>query len=241
MVIKNEKEKKIAEFGKEFCKAIVEALNYQENKEEIDIDYSGTPHIAVYPYPERTLKYKGVTGPYQIDDYLKKNFDLLHKKGYGVGGWYDKKNGLTYLDVVVPILKKFSVDAEKLHNMSNQLSYDLENFKNMDDWTKRNSIDKGINITPILEHVLGVSEINSAEDLQMLIDALEEMPEDSKVNAQNMAEIMDRIKAKKDIEESKTDLFKFKANSNLKKPKVDYGQITTDALRRATKDDSDII
>ena len=30
----------------------------------------------------------------------------------------------------------------------------------------------------------------------------------------------------------KTDLFKFKANSNLKKPKTDYGALTVKALRR---------
>ncbi len=40
------------------------------------------------------------------------------------------------------------------------------------------------------------------------------------------------MKAKKDIEESKTDLFKFKTNLNLKKPKTDYGALTVKALRR---------
>ena len=46
MVIKNEKEKKIAEFGKEFGKAVVDALNYQENIEESKTDlFKGSPNL----------------------------------------------------------------------------------------------------------------------------------------------------------------------------------------------------
>ena len=53
-----------------------------------------------------------------------------------------------------------------------------------------------INITPILEHVLGTSEISSAEDLQMVIDALKELPPDMEFNSEDMAEIMEKIKTK---------------------------------------------
>lgn len=56
--------------------------------------------------------------------------------------------------------------------------------------------DKEINITPVLEDLLETSEIDSAEDLQMLIDALESMPEDTEINTENMAELMEIIKAK---------------------------------------------
>lgn len=58
--------------------------------------------------------------------------------------------------------------------------------------------NKGTNITPILEHILGTSEIDSAEDLQMLIEALESMPEDTKINNENMSQIMEAIKLKKE-------------------------------------------
>lgn len=52
------------------------------------------------------------------------------------------------------------------------------------------------NITPILEHILGTSEIDSEEDLQMLIDALESLPEDTKITSDNMVKIMNNIKSK---------------------------------------------
>lgn len=60
--------------------------------------------------------------------------------------------------------------------------------------------NKGTNITPVLEDVLETSEIDSAEDLQMLIDALESMPPDTEINTENMAELMEIIKAKKEEE-----------------------------------------
>jgi len=53
-----------------------------------------------------------------------------------------------------------------------------------------------INITPILEHLLETSEIDSAEDLQMLIDALESMPDDTEITPENMGELMNIIKSK---------------------------------------------
>lgn len=53
------------------------------------------------------------------------------------------------------------------------------------------------NITPILEHILGTSEIDSEEDLQMLVDALKSMPPDTKITTSNMAEIMNKIKSNK--------------------------------------------
>jgi hypothetical protein len=60
--------------------------------------------------------------------------------------------------------------------------------------------NKGTNITPVLEDVLGISEIDSAEDLQMLVDALESMPPDTKINAENMAKVMEIIKTKREEE-----------------------------------------
>jgi hypothetical protein len=55
------------------------------------------------------------------------------------------------------------------------------------------------NITPILEQVLGTGEINSAEDLQILIDALDSMPSDTKLTAENMAKVMDKVREKKGV------------------------------------------
>lgn len=52
------------------------------------------------------------------------------------------------------------------------------------------------NITPILEHLFGTSEIKTKEDLQMLVDALRSMPEDTEINTESMAEIMSKLKKK---------------------------------------------
>jgi hypothetical protein len=102
-----------------------------------DIDYSGTPHIAVSPYPERTITYKGETSVKHLADFLRKNFDLLQKKGYAMGGWYDKSTKTTYLDVVIPVHKSLASEARTLHKMSNQIeSFDLENFKSMVGWRR---------------------------------------------------------------------------------------------------------
>ena len=54
-----------------------------------------------------------------------------------------------------------------------------------------------VNITPILEHALGIGEINSKEELLALADALEELGDDPRFNSKNMAELMEIIKAKK--------------------------------------------
>lgn len=73
--------------------------------------------------------------------------------------------------------------------------------------------DKGTNITPILEHILGTSEIDSAEDLQKLIDTLESMPEDTIINTENMAKIMDVINSNKKNENKKIDYVEFIENN----------------------------
>jgi predicted DNA-binding protein len=52
------------------------------------------------------------------------------------------------------------------------------------------------NITSVIEHLLETSEIDSAEDLQMLVDALESMPPDTKITSDNMVKIMNNIKSK---------------------------------------------
>lgn len=95
-----------------------------------NIDFAGTPHIAVSPFPERSTIFQGATTPKMIADYLEKNFDLLSQKGYALGGWFDTSSKQTYLDVVVPVSKKRSSDAVALGRMSNQKAiFDLEDFK----------------------------------------------------------------------------------------------------------------
>lgn len=53
--------------------------------------------------------------------------------------------------------------------------------------------DKGTNITPLLEQIYGTSEINNAEDLQKLIDALMKDP-DKKIDMAGLARIMESVK-----------------------------------------------
>lgn len=94
-----------------------------------NIDYGGTPHIAVSPFPERSAIYTGETTTMHIAQFMEKNIDLLSQKGYSLGGWYDKASGQTYLDVVVPVPKKFSTQAVELGKQSNQKAvFDLETF-----------------------------------------------------------------------------------------------------------------
>lgn len=94
-----------------------------------NVDFAGTPHIAVSPYPERSIMYKGATSIKHLADFLEKNIDLLQKKGYAMGGWYNKANKTTYLDIVVPVNKKYANLAEELGNKSNQIAgFDLEDF-----------------------------------------------------------------------------------------------------------------
>lgn len=95
-----------------------------------NIDYGGTPHIAVSPFPERSQIYIGETTRKMLAQYLRQNFDLLSKKGYALGGWFDTSSGQTYLDVVVPVPKNRSREAVALGRMSNQKAiFDLEEFK----------------------------------------------------------------------------------------------------------------
>lgn len=58
-------------------------------------------------------------------------------------------------------------------------------------------MDKGVNITAVLESILGTSEINSKEDIELLIQALRSMPEDTKLTPESMAEIAEAIKNSK--------------------------------------------
>lgn len=51
---------------------------------------------------------------------------------------------------------------------------------------------RGVNITPVLEHVFGVSKIASVEDLHLLIQALEESDE-TVFDAKALSEIMTRF------------------------------------------------
>lgn len=53
-----------------------------------------------------------------------------------------------------------------------------------------------INITPLLEQVLGVSQINSKKELQELIKLLKGVP-DERLNPRNLAELMEKINKKK--------------------------------------------
>lgn len=93
------------------------------------IDFGGTPHISVSPFPERTMKLQGETTTKHLAEFVEKNFNLLKKKGFAVGGWYNKADGMTYLDVVIPVPKEYAKLAEKLGNKSNQIAgFDLEDF-----------------------------------------------------------------------------------------------------------------
>lgn len=94
-----------------------------------NINYAGTPHISVSPFPERTVIVNGEVTANGIADFLEKNFDLMQKKGYAVGGWYNKASGETYLDVAVLVPKGKTEQAIKLSKDSNQISaFDLETF-----------------------------------------------------------------------------------------------------------------
>lgn len=93
------------------------------------IDFGGTPHISVSPFPERTMKLKGKTSTKHLADFIEANFDLLQKEGYAMGGWYNKVDKMTYLDVVIPVPKSKAALAKELGNKSNQIAgYDLEDF-----------------------------------------------------------------------------------------------------------------
>lgn len=54
-----------------------------------------------------------------------------------------------------------------------------------------------INITPILEHILGISKINSEEDLRLLIKVLRDGGNRPLLNSKNMADLMERFKKAK--------------------------------------------
>lgn len=87
--------------------------------------------------------------------------------------------------VFMPSRKKRDTNPKKYIKKLGQATVDALNF------------EESTNITPVLEDVLEISKINSAEDLQMLVDALRSMPEDTEVNTESMAQIMEIIKAKK--------------------------------------------
>jgi len=58
--------------------------------------------------------------------------------------------------------------------------------------------EKRQNITPILDHIFGIGEINSKEDLETLIEVLEEMGDQPLFSSENMSKLMANFKAKKE-------------------------------------------
>jgi hypothetical protein len=120
------------------------------------IDFGGTPHISVSPFPERTMKLQGETTTKHLAEFIKKNFNLLKKKGFAVGGWYNKADGMTYLDVVVIVPKEKAKLATKLGNKSNQIAgFDLETFKEIP-YKGDGTMSK---VAPISERISIIKEI----------------------------------------------------------------------------------
>lgn len=120
------------------------------------IDFGGTPHISVSPFPERTMKIQGETTTKHLAEFLKKNFNLLKKKGFAAGGWYNKADGMTYLDVVVTVPKEKAHLATKLGNKSNQIAgFDLETFNEIP-YKGDGTISK---VAPITERMEIIKEI----------------------------------------------------------------------------------
>jgi hypothetical protein len=61
-------------------------------------DLNGTNNYSVGSYPERTEKVDKLT-PERLDEFKKKNADVLSKEGHAVGTWKDPDTGKAVLDV----------------------------------------------------------------------------------------------------------------------------------------------
>lgn len=96
------------------------------------IDYGGTPHISVAPFPERSVILDKGASMGEILDYVEKNKDLFKNRGTATGMWTDPASGKTYLDAAIMIPKEHADLAEKLGKMGNQIAgFDLQDFKEL--------------------------------------------------------------------------------------------------------------
>jgi hypothetical protein len=98
-----------------------------------NVDYAGTPNIAVSPYPERTMTIgaEGVNGQ-TLATFVKNNADIFlnpKMKGLVQGGWFDEKSGFGGLDVVLPVPLSMEPEAAPLGGAANQIAgFNLSSF-----------------------------------------------------------------------------------------------------------------
>ena len=62
---------------------------------------------------------------------------------------------------------------------------------------KTTNKDREINITPVLEHILGVSKIDNEKDARAMIAALREIGDEPLLRSDNLAKLMESFKKKK--------------------------------------------
>jgi hypothetical protein len=92
-----------------------------------DGDMAGTDMWAVSLFPERTAKIPGakVTKD-QIYKFMRENADLLSSDPrLNVGTWYNKEDGITYVDVTALLPKRDAALAESLGRKYNQIAVTL--------------------------------------------------------------------------------------------------------------------
>lgn len=91
-------------------------------------DYSGTPNIAISPFPERSQILDGKATKKTVLEFFKRNRDLFLKK-FSLGAWFDKVSQKTYLDISAPIPLKKQAEAITLGKDANQIAgFNLSDF-----------------------------------------------------------------------------------------------------------------
>jgi hypothetical protein len=88
----------------------------------------GTRNIAIAPFPERSQTFTGKATRWKVNGYCTKNNDLL-QKGFALGGWFDKGNAATYLDITAPVPLEKQSEAISLGKNANQIAgFNLSDF-----------------------------------------------------------------------------------------------------------------
>ena len=87
-----------------------------------NIDYGGTPNIAISPFPERSLIVTEKFGRKELIKYAQDSIDLLSRKNFAIGGWKDKATGKVYLDTTVAIPEGKLNEASLLGRDANQIA-----------------------------------------------------------------------------------------------------------------------
>jgi hypothetical protein len=91
-------------------------------------DYGGTQYLAISPFPELSQTFTGRATGKMVEVYCEKNKDLL-EKGFSLGGWFNKRNSKTYLDIVTTISTEKQEEAITLGKNSNQIAgFNLSDF-----------------------------------------------------------------------------------------------------------------